>query len=186
MIFPAPPPSKGARSYRSAVRPRLSYKLANQRKHAGGSQTKGTDDENSREDRDFLFADRRHHQRSRFMLSVGNLPRAAAAGEAARLSRVLHDLRVSVDIQHTNERNTSAMSCCANPCGIGEDIHAQASASVGGLVKATLGALQSQVQTHLLGVMTLYRPGRPWNNTMEHSSATDVLPSLYYVKIQKR
>ena len=74
------------------------------------------------------------------MLSVGNLPRAAAAGEAARLSRVLHDLRVSVDIQHTNERNTSAMSCCANPCGIGEDIHAQASASVGGLVKATLGA----------------------------------------------
>jgi len=37
----------------------------------GGSQTKGTDDENSQEDRDFLFADRRYHQRSRFTLSVG-------------------------------------------------------------------------------------------------------------------
>jgi len=71
VIFSAPPPSKGARSYRSAVRPRLSYKLTNQRKHAGGSQAKGTDDENSQEDRDFLFADLRHHQRSRFAISVG-------------------------------------------------------------------------------------------------------------------
>jgi hypothetical protein len=46
------------------------------------------------------------------------------------------------------------MSCGVNPCGIGEDIYARQSASVGGLVKATLGALQSQVPTHHLGVMT--------------------------------
>jgi len=64
------PVSKGARSHRSAVRPRLSHKHADQRKRAGGNQTKGTDDEKSQEDRDFLFAGLRRHQRSRCALSI--------------------------------------------------------------------------------------------------------------------
>jgi len=64
------PVSKGARSHRSAVRPRLSHKHADQRKRAGGNQTKGTGDETSQEDRDFLFAGLRRHQRSRCTLSI--------------------------------------------------------------------------------------------------------------------
>jgi hypothetical protein len=43
---------------------------ADQRKRAGGNQTKGTDDEKSQEDRDFLFAGLRRHQRSRCTLSI--------------------------------------------------------------------------------------------------------------------
>jgi len=64
------PVSKGARSHRSAVRPRLSHKHADQRKRAGGNQTKRTDDEKSQEDRDLLFAGLRNYQRSRCTLSI--------------------------------------------------------------------------------------------------------------------
>ncbi len=68
--IPPMPVSKGARSHRSAVRPRLSHKHSDQRKRAGGNQTKGTDDEKSQEDREFLFAGLRRHQRSRCTLSI--------------------------------------------------------------------------------------------------------------------
>ena len=44
---------------------RLSYKHADQRKRGDGNQTKGIDDEHSREDRDFRLAYHRLHQRSR-------------------------------------------------------------------------------------------------------------------------
>ena len=41
---------------------RLSYKHGDRRKRGDGNQTKGTDDEHSREDRDFRIADHRLHQ----------------------------------------------------------------------------------------------------------------------------